>query len=214
MKKFFSALAVLCVLNTHAQIKALTDEGKEVVLFENGTWKYVHDNGISTKTDTISINPKALKKSNEASFLVKSKTFNIGIFINPVKWTFERNNTDNDKSSEYTFSLKTDEAYATLITEKTPIDLENMRTIALMNAQSASVDVEETLAEYRIVNNKKILCLEMKGTIKGIKFIYLGYYFCNENGTAQLVSYVAQNQYGKLKDEMTTLLNGLTEIKN
>jgi hypothetical protein len=136
----------------------------------------------------------------------------VGVSINPSKWAFTGRKA-NEKNPEYNFSLKSGDGYAMLIAETTPIDLEALRQIALLNAQRASIDIKETFAEYRIVNNKKMLCLEMKGTVNGLKIAYLGYYYSNDNGTVQLVSFASQMQYNKLKEDMTLFLNGLTEIQ-
>jgi hypothetical protein len=89
-----------------------------------------------------------------------------------------------------------------------------MRQIAILNAQKASVDVKETSAEYRIVNNKKILCLKFQGTIQGIKFVYFGYYYSSPNGTVQLLSYTSEQYYDSIQKELENFLNGFVEIEN
>ena len=45
-----------------------------------------------------------------------------------------------------------------------------------------------------------------------IKFVYLGYYFSNENGTIQLVSYTNQKLYAESRKELESLINGFVEI--
>jgi len=197
---------------SNAQTKALTENGKEVLLFDDGTWKYSQDSSNSDKkTDSVSTNSHNFYKTSSQSFLVKSNVFNVGLYIDPSKWTYTPHG-DNEKSPEYRFSLKTGDAFVMMITEKTPITLDNIREIALINARKASIDAKEESAEYRIVNNKKVLCLKIKGTIKGIKFIYLGYYYYNDNGTIQLVSYTTQQAFNTVQKEMETCLNGLVEI--
>ncbi len=200
---------------SHSQIKALTENGKEVTLFENGTWKYSLDssNNNQNSTDSLTTNKTKFSRSNAATFLVKSTAFNVGIFINPAKWTFNTHK-DNETNPEYRFGLKTGEGYVMMITEKTPISLETMRQIALLNAQKASLDVRETSAEYRIVNNKKVLCLKFQGTIKGVKFVYFSYYYSNPKGTVQLISYSSQQFFDAVQKELENCLNGLVEIEN
>ena len=215
MNKILFLFLFLSIANiSNAQIKALTETGKEVLLFDNGTWKYSNDSSnTDNKPDSISLNAHSFSKTAGQTFLVKSKVFNVGIYINPSKWTFS-SHRDNESNPEYRFSLKSGDGFAMMITEKTTIDLENMRQIALLNAQKASIDAKETSAEYRMVNNKKILCLTMQGTIKGIKFAYLGYYYSNSNGTIQLVSYSSQKLFETQKKEFEELLNGLVELDN
>jgi len=58
-----------------AQKKAIADTGEEVILYDNGTWKYVKEQ-VKTETPT---NPTKFTKSANASFLVKSTKTNMGI---------------------------------------------------------------------------------------------------------------------------------------
>lgn len=207
---FFSC-CLLLALNATAQTKAITDNGKEVLLFENGTWKYLDDSAVA-KVDSIVVNPQKFSKSPDANFLVKSKVFNVGININPSKWAFVANKNE-EKPREYQFTFKPNDAYAMLITEDIGVDLDQLRSLALLNAKKASADMKEVFSEYRMVNGNKVLCLELRGTVHGLKFVYLGYYFSNENGTAQLISWTFQKNYAQLKKELATFLNGLTELK-
>lgn len=213
MNKIFLISVLLITLNpANAQVKALTETGKEVILFDNGTWKFANDSSKNAASfDSLTTNPQQFHKTSESTFLVKSKVLNVGVFINPSKWTFSAHR-ENEVNPEYRFGSKSGEGFAMMITEKTQIDLENMRQIALLNAQKASVDATVTSAEYRMVNDKKVLCLEIKGTIQGIKFVYLGYYFSNENGTIQLVSYTNQKLYAESRKELESLINGFVEI--
>ena len=211
MHRLFLILCFLTIFNvSQSQIKALTENGKEVTLFDDGTWKFSEDSS-NTKVDSISTNVNKFSRQRNATFLVKSNTFNIGVYIDPSKWAFSTRKA-NEKNPEYTFSMKNQEGYALMVTEKTPIDLESMREIALSNAKRASLDAKITSAEYRMVNNKKVLCIKLQGTLQGIKFGYLGYYFTNDNGTTQLLSYTSQQFFGSMEKELEIFLNGLVEI--
>ncbi len=99
-----------------------------------------------------------------------------------------------------------------MITERTQIDLENMRQVVLLNAQKASVDIRETSAEYKIVNDWKVLCLQFRGTIKSIKFVYFVYYYSDANGKVQLLSYTAENLFNQVHKELESFVNGLVEV--
>lgn len=214
LKNFFLLIFLLIVFcGTSAQINAITDNGKQVVLFDNGTWKYMKDStSEDIKNDSLKINPLKFSKPKTANFLVKSNIVNIGIYIDPNKWTFSLHR-DNEVNPEYRFTLKNGDGYALLVSEKTPIDLESLKEIALINAQKASIDAKIISSEYRIVNNKKILCLKMTGTIKDIRFEYFGYYYSNENGTIQLLTYTSQKVFDNLNKEFEDFLNGLIEIE-
>jgi hypothetical protein len=203
---FFLTISII----SKSQTRALTETGKEVLLFDNGTWKY-SDSGAGNSSDTIAINNKQFSKTPNARYLLKSNIFNVGFYINQNKWTYSPRK-ENEKNPEYRFSLKNNDGYAMMVTEKTPVSLDNMPQIALENAQDAAPDAKLTLLEYRNVNGKKVLCLQIKGTTQGIKFEHFGYYYSNENGTVQLVCYSSEQQFENLKNEFEDFLNGLTEI--
>lgn len=215
-KNFFFLYIVLLSYNVQSQTKALTEDGREVVLYNNGTWRYQLEQDStdvsSVSVDSLPVNKIKFSRPAGSSFLVKSKVFNVGIYINPSKWTFTQRR-DNEKNPEFRFAMKTADAYAMTVTESTTIDLNNIRDIALLNAQKVSLDVKETFAEYRMVNDIKVLCLQFKGTIKGIKFVYYGYYYSNANGTIQMIGYTSQQKFESLKSEIENFLNGLVEIK-
>lgn len=205
----------LCSINSvKSQTKALTENGKEVILYDDGTWKYSPDssNANQDTPDTITVNPLKFYKSSAAKFLVKSNIINMGVYIDPSKWTFI-SHTGNEVNPEYRFESKSKNGYVFLISEKTSIDIDKLLNVALINAQHASADATITNSEYRTVNNKKILCIHMKATVEGIKFIYEYYDYSNENGTVQLVGYTTEKLYDSEKKELEECLNGLVEIE-
>ena len=112
---------------------------------------------------------------------------------------------------KFDFTLKNKDAYGMLISEKIEIPLKTLKMAALGNARRVSSDVHVVKEEYRKVNGKMLLYLQMDGTINEVKFSYLGYYYSNESGTIQLLTYTAS----KLKDEyakdLEEFLNGFTE---
>jgi hypothetical protein len=204
---FLSALLFLTII-AFSQKKAITDTGEEVILYNDGTWKYANDS--VDKEAEIATNPKPFKKSVSSSFLVKSTNFNVGVWVDPKKWSFTKS-VDNE-AAEYEFTLKGKDLYGMMITEGLEIPLETLKSIALDNAKDAAPDSKIIKQEYRNVNGKKVLCLHINGTTEGIKFSYYGYYFSNEKGTLQFVTYTAQNLFEKYLPDMEELLNGLVEV--
>ena len=195
-----------------SQIKALTENGREVILYDNGTWKYSGDssNASTAGTDSLATNEHRFAKPVSSSFMVRSNNFNVGVYIDPTKWTFKKHG-ENEDIPEYHFNMKQGDGYGMMITERTSISIENMRQIALINGRKASADIKETFAEYRMVNNKKILCMKMDGTIQGIRFVYFGYYYSNAKGTVQLLTYTSQQLFEKMEKDLENFLNGFVE---
>ncbi|MCB0636529.1 MAG: hypothetical protein KDC54_07910, partial [Lewinella sp.] len=56
-----------------------------------------------------------------------------------------------------------------------------------------------------------VLMLQLEGTIEGIRFNYYGYYYSNENGTVQLITYTSDNLFEDYTEEIETFLSGLAE---
>ncbi len=210
MKKLLTlSVFTLIAFAAHAQQRAVTETGLEVLLFDDGTWTYL-DGSQALETE-IPTNPKAFIKSDKSSFLLKSVRTNMGIWLDPKQWSFKK--SEGEDAAEYELKLKKGDLYGMLITEKIEISLESLKTAAYTNAIEAAPDVKIVHEEYRTVNGIKLLFMQMEGTLQGIKFTYLGYYFSGESGTVQLITYTAQNLVEDYRAVAEELLNGLSVIK-
>ena len=210
MKKTNLLLILIFISFTvQSQISAITETGDEVVLYNDGSWIYT-DQFLNEVTE-IKTNPYKFTKDRKSTFLLKSKVFNLGIYINPKDWTFEKGGEIND-GTEYEFSYKHGDLYGMALTEESELSLESLRDIAIENASGVAPDLHIVKEEYRTVNGIKVLLLQLDGTIQGTKFTYLGYYFSNENGTVQFITYSTQKLIKKYKNECEKLLNGLVEL--
>jgi hypothetical protein len=212
MRTVFAVLfaCLSCSAAVHAQKKAVTETGEQVILYDNGTWKYESDSTADpSDTTTVRMNPKKFVKSQSASFLVKSnKAVPIGFWVNPKKWLFERGSgTDR----EYNLQLKGEDLYAMLITERIIIPMETLKKAAIQNALQATPDAQVLYEDYRMVNGLKVLCMQLKGTVQGIKFMYLGYYYSDGHGTVQFTAWTSENLWNSYRESATELLNGLME---
>lgn len=81
-------LALLMVNFLDAQIKAVTENGDEVVLYEEGTWRYLNEDDLEIKE--IPLNSRTFQKPNTSTFLLKSNKLNIGIYLNPKNGCLKR----------------------------------------------------------------------------------------------------------------------------
>ncbi len=191
-----------------AQTRAVTATGEEVLLYSNGSWEFLEeDGGLSTEIPFSSV---TYRKDINSNFLVKSKSFDVGVFINSREWSFTKSEVDED--SEYEFQLKGEDLYAMAITERVGIPLDMMAEVALVNARDVAPNIRMIKEEYRIVNGLKILFLQMSGSISGFEVTYLGYYYSNENGTVQLITYTATTLLEEYRPESEKFLNGLVEL--
>lgn len=209
MKSIVTSLLILLSTICFAQITAITSNGDEVVLYDNGTWKYT--NKEESQSDVVAENKTLFVKSKDATFPLKSKTVNAVINIDPKKWSFKKG--DDGAAAEYQLQMKAGDAYGMLITERIEIPIESLKKIAFDNAKNVAPDIAVVKQEYRTVNGTKVFFMQMNGTIQGIKFSYLGYYYSSTAGTVQFLTYTSQNLLSDYESELMALLNGIEFIK-
>ena len=157
------------------------------------------------------MNAKPFIKSDKSKFLVKSSRANIGIWIDVKKWTFKKGGVNDEV--EYHFAAKGNEVFGMMLVERIEIPIETLAQAAFQNAQEESADIYIVKQEYRMVNGKKVLLMQMNGTVKGIKFSYYGYYYSNPGGTVQMVTYTSQNLFQDQIANAEELLNGLALVE-
>ena len=210
MKELLASLFFMILFSTSvAQINAITSTGEEVVLYDDGTWKYLNDS--LDKIEEIPVNSALFLKSEEATFLVRSKRTNVGIWINPKHWSFKKG--EEGEPAEFQFQRKGDDLYGMLIAEKISIPIESLKGIAINNARSVAPDIRVIREEYRTVNGLELLMMQMAGTIQGTKFIYHGYYYFSPSGTVQLLTYTGENLFQQYEERIEDFLNGFVEVE-
>ncbi|WP_276365750.1 hypothetical protein [Chryseolinea sp. H1M3-3] len=187
-------------------IHAVTDNGEEVILNDNGTWKYLNDSTLLGSKE-IPTNDTKFDKAKNSTFLVKSTKLKIGVWLNTKKWKFGK--AVNNDAAEYEFSNLNEDMYGMIITEKLEIPVETLKLAAIQNARTVAPDIQIAKEEYRNVNGTKVLMMEMRGTFQGIKVVYFGYYLTNSSGSTQFLTYTAANLFNEYSTEMEELLNGL-----
>jgi hypothetical protein len=210
MRNIFLPLLFLCsIFSIQAQKKAITETGQEVILNDDGTWKYLSLNEEEGVVK-IPLNSNVFNKNESSNFLLKSKKTNVGFWVNSKKWSFSK--AENNPDAEYELQRRGEDLYGMIITEKIEVPLENLRNLALENGQSVAPDLHIVKEEFRLVNGKKVLLLQMNGTMQGIKISYFSYYFSNSNGSTQFITYTSQSLLNSYMKDCEELLNGLVEL--
>jgi hypothetical protein len=207
IKSIITIGTLLFSMISYSQINAITETGDEVILYNNNTWKYSNDS-LNNSIEILK-NEKLFTKNNHSTFQVKSSKTNVGIWISPKEWNFAK--AEQGSPSEYSFTHKTDDIYGMLIAEKAEIPVESLVEIAYENALEAAIDTQIITKEYRNVNGIEVIMLKMKGTMQGVKFVYIGYYYSNSEGAFQFVTYTSQKMLKDYENSMFDLLNGFTE---
>lgn len=206
MKK--TALLIICALTAlpvlAKEIKATTEDGRAVILSENGTWKFTTP---QVKDSPARVIPGGIfTKPAAATIETKSAKGNYSLWTDPGKWTLLAKTIN--QSAEYSFVHTGGDAYAMLITERIPVALENFEQIVLQNARNAVPNTTVVFSENREVNGKQVRYLELEGTIQGIPFVYNYYLYSNNKACTQVAVFTSKQLYTEYQKDFQDLLNG------
>ena len=62
--------------------------------------------------------------------------------------------------------------------------------------------------EYRMVNGNKVMYVEIVGNIDGVNVQYSSYYYSDDSGSTQYITYTAPNLVNKYQKDIDAFLNG------
>jgi hypothetical protein len=209
MKIFKNILLILSV--THFSLSAdittaYTKDGREVVLFDNGTWLYKPQKKfMEGESKSIGLTPDA----STVKFTNSREKYSV--WYDPKVW--ERDKESEVGDHEFVLKMKDEDAYAMAIYERIPIPLEKLKKIALLNMKNAAQSVKLTDEKMIKVNGESMLSLRVEALVEGIPFIYRGYYASGNYGTIQFITYTHISLEKEYLGAMNNLLNGLTLIK-
>jgi hypothetical protein len=179
---------------------ATTDEGRKVILNSDGTWRYVSDEEASSAGTE-------LRKTKDATNVLKGKAGFYELWYNPDKWTLNPNS--RHPVAEYQLVNSSKEGQAMVIAERISVPIETLKKIAIENGKKVSQDLEVTEEQNVMVNGQNFLKMRMLGTIQGIPFAYYGIYWTGKAGCIQLITYTAQNLLEEFQPDFDELLSGL-----
>ncbi|WP_080778150.1 hypothetical protein [Chryseobacterium phocaeense] len=211
MNKLILLAFIIFSFSLKAQIKAMTEDGKEVVLFENKTWKFVNESDAKT-LETITSNEQSFEKSKESTFIVKSKNVDGGFYYNPKKWKIVKA-PNTSTFVEYAFNNNSNSAvYGLFVSEILPVQsLKNLKDILIPNIQRNADYFRLKNSEYRMINNIKVLHLEYSANVKGLDFEYIANLYLTSTGYTSISVYTYANQYEASKKEMEDFANGIVK---
>jgi len=194
---------LVCSFASAKDITATTEDGKKIILSENGTWKY--DKKSEEKKSDQLVTQKFATPADSTS-VYNAKRGNFILKYNPSKW--EILSTSLNQMAEASFQHSSGDAYAMVITERIRIPMENFDSIVVDNAQKVATNVEITNSEIRLVNGKQVKFIELTGIIQGINFVYNYYVYSDSKGSTQITLFTSKELYPEYKQDFADLLNG------
>jgi hypothetical protein len=192
-----AAGVLLAVSGVSAAVKATTDDGRRVILNDNGTWQYpkaaVTSNGNKFKRPDQATGEISLLRGKASVFYLKDKWPKLK---EPEAGRFELKHRDGD-------------AYAVIVSERIHIPLDSLKTIALKNAKNVAPDAVIVEEQMRVVNGTEMLYLRISGTMQGIALTYMGHYFTNSDGSIQVITFTSDNLLPEYQADLQEFISGL-----
>lgn len=202
------AFVLVCFSTLNAQITAVTENGDEVTLYSDGTWKYL--NIDTDDNNDISVNTKKYKKEKDASFLLKSNKVDAGFWLDPKMWSFKKSSMN--EQVEFEISLREGDVYAMVIAERAKVRLKTYRDAVIMAMKQKAPDLKVVSEEYRTVNGLEVLQIEFDATVQGIEFTYYAYLYSGADYSLQYFTYTYASLYDDYRAVCEELLNGLVDL--
>jgi hypothetical protein len=195
-----AAIAMSSVyVSAQSSIGATTDDGRKVLLSQDGTWKYA-----PAASDQKDASVASFEKGGKATEVLSINKGMASVSYDPNLWKA----TNQEDPTKTTFTHKSGDAYAMVIGERIESTLDGLKELALANARKAASSLTILKEEKRLVNGSAVLYLKFEPTIQGITFIFEGYYYAGPAGTIQLLTYTGKNLLGEYESDMLDFLNG------
>lgn len=200
----FFIYSVLFCATVMAQVRATTDDGRHIIIYDNGTWKPL--------SDTLSAPLSMYTKPETATASVNGKEVLYRQYFDPAKWQADLTSINDIK--EYAFSLKEDFVFGMVVPERVQMDMALLRAAVMDNAVSASKDMRIIAEEACMVNGNYAEKVIMKGTVDGKPFTYYCLYYTGSRGVVQVITYCNSNIFERHKSTMAAFLHGFTLIND
>ena len=189
----WALMSCLMAISAQSQEVATTASGKQITVFPDGTWKALPDSPVS-----------ATSRPPGASGILQVNRGRSAVYYNPLKWKLQNEEQGGRSKLEHVEG----DGYAMVIAERVGMPIDVLKNIALQNAKTAAPDASIVAEEPREVNGADLLMLQIEGTVSGIPFTYLGYYYTGEYGSIQVITFTGRNLFAEFRPDFEELLNG------
>jgi hypothetical protein len=203
---FLPVLALLLAFQASAQVTAITEEGRAVLLFSDGTWRYLND---SVKISTLDL-PHYTIPGNSTG-LVKGKETRYELWYNADKWNLLPDTVYGN--SEYALEFHNGELIAMMIAERMQVPLSRIKGAAIASFKKEGSEYRISEEQKIVVNGTEGLLLKIDALVDGIPVSYLNAYFSTREGTFQLITYTAYNLFDSHRKDMIGLISGFVLIE-
>ncbi|WP_370087965.1 hypothetical protein [Ekhidna sp.] len=218
MRKNILLFYVFLVFNTSlvSQTKAYTEYGDTIFVYDNGTWSF-EELDSAPSIDEFNFLKRELSIDTISTLIVTSPESKKEVRNAGDQFTLKYNEkvwsrippANLNEEAEFAFQAKNFDAWCVVISEETKIPMDNLYRIAINQLEeNLNGSVEILKVELRNINGSQVLRGVSKTEFGGIPIIFDSYYFSNEKGSVQVVTYASDVLWEKNKDKIHDLLNG------
>ena len=161
------------------ETKAVTDDGRTVILKKDGTWRELEAAAEKTRGQY-----DVVKTANK---LYQPPLAGTRFYYDPTEWIARVNtNESTNEGIKKSFDGKGG-FFGVVIAEKLPVSVDVLKKVALANAQNAATDMEVLEEATHTVNGAKVEYMKYKATVQGMNFVYHGNFYANASGVIQVI---------------------------
>lgn len=184
-------------------LKAITQDGRVVILQPNGTWRF---------EDKPKANgPTVLRRPPGATVLLAGRQVPYGVWLDLSRWRVV--DPKQNLAAEYEFAHLGGQAGAIVIAEPMRIPPESWKQIVLNNARREAPDARITREERKMVNGVPVLVLQSEGTGALGPFVHYGYYYAGARGAVQVITYTFAGTFEQYRAELAAFLDGFVVLE-
>lgn len=178
-----------------ADKRAKTEDGKDVILRDDGTWSYVDQ----------------AKKDKKAKEVYKGKRGGFIISMTPGGW--KKIKEPSSPATEVEFKHKDGDVIALVVAERLSIPLETLKTAVVGNLRKRDKDAKIREEKKRTVNGTEVIFMTVDAKVQGIPLTYMYYLYSGEAGSIQIITATGQNLFKEYRADMEAFMNGFEIVK-
>jgi len=198
----FVAAVLVPVALEAGEIRAKTNDGKFVILRDDGTW--IYEPGPKKAAPKKDV--EKFEKDPKSIEAYKGKRDKFTLYLIPGRWT--QKETPSSPDAEVQFAHQDGDVFGMVIAERVEMPVETLKQVAVGRVQKLDKDFKIVEEGKRIVNGRQVLFLIMDANIKGIPLTYFVYYYAGPEGSIQVLTFTGQSLFKEYKQDMEVFLNG------
>ena len=166
-----------------ADLRAVTEDGRKVILSADGKWHFAPAGaGVHSAAVTGSPYQTAVPKFSLA--------------FNTDEW-FMLPKDDSEDTNKRVFKHKTLPLYGMVIADEMAASTPSVKEVILSNARRVAADAMVLLDDSAQVSGKDVGKIRVAANIKGVDFLFSSYYYADQDGNIQVTCYTSQALFAK-----------------